>query len=168
MQQPKNTTPCRFGAVGMRTGGSKFNHCKCAQCRDLRNSRWLARLNESPGARDERRKRYSDRHATDPLSKMLQAAKSRAKKFNVPFSLCREDVSIPTHCPALGIPLQVGKGKITDGSPSLDRVRPELGYVRGNVVVVSHLANRIKNSATLEQMISVAGWALRMLKETAN
>jgi hypothetical protein len=99
---------------------------------------------------------------------MLQAAKHRANEFGVPFSLTRGDVTIPTHCPALGIPLQVGKGKIVDGSPSLDRIRPEVGYVRGNVVVVSHLANRIKNSASLEQLISIADWALRMLKEKSN
>lgn len=146
----------------------RYGHCKCELCKAARNQRWVQRLSEAPEAREKRRKSYTDRHAADPLSKMLQAAKHRARKFGVPFDLAREDVSIPTHCPALGIPLQVGKGKITDGSPSLERIRPALGYVRGNVVVVSHLANRIKNSATLEQMISVAGWALRMLKETSN
>jgi hypothetical protein len=95
---------------------------------------------------------------------MLMAAKYRAKKFNVPFSIGRTDVSIPAHCPALGIALAVGKGKICDGSPSLERIRPELGYVKGNVVVLSHLANRIKNSATLEQMIAVAAWARKTLE----
>lgn len=156
---------CKNGATAMR---SKFGHCQCEPCKADRNRRWLERLNEAPEVRQARRQAYNDRHAADPLSKMLQAARGRAKKLGVPFDLSRQDVSIPTHCPALGIPLQVGKGKITDGSPSLERIRPALGYVRGNVVVVSHLANRIKNSATLEQMISVAGWALRMLKETSN
>lgn len=44
-------------------------------------------------------------------------------------------------------------------SPSLDRLRPELGYVRGNICVISNLANRIKSNATsAEELEHVAAW----------
>lgn len=82
-------------------------------------------------------------------------AKRRAKAKGLPFNLDREDIIIPTHCPVLGIPLMVNKNpesKTGDGSPSLDRLIPELGYVKGNVVVMSHKANRMKSNATLDEL----------------
>jgi hypothetical protein len=43
------------------------------------------------------------------------------------------------------------KRKAAPNSPTIDRIDPRLGYVPGNVHVVSHRANRIKNNATLEE-----------------
>lgn len=64
---------------------------------------------------------------------------------------------IPEQCPALGIQLQLDCSHATkDAAPSLDRIVPALGYVRGNVVVVSFLANRIKTNATPAQIRAVA------------
>lgn len=39
-----------------------------------------------------------------------------------------------------------------DYSPSLDRIDNRLGYVKGNVIVVSHRANAIKRDATLDEL----------------
>jgi hypothetical protein len=72
------------------------------------------------------------------------------------FNLSESDITIPTHCPALGIPLEPGGESFN--SPSLDRLRPERGYTPGNVVVISHLANSIKHSATSAQVAQVAEW----------
>ena len=36
-------------------------------------------------------------------------------------------------------------------SPSLDRIVPELGYVKGNIRVISNRANHLKSDATLEE-----------------
>jgi hypothetical protein len=59
---------------------------------------------------------------------------------------------IPGVCPILGIPIVIdGKGQ-RDDCPSADRRIPELGYVKGNVRIVSMKANRIKNNATLEEL----------------
>lgn len=80
----------------------------------------------------------------NPKGAMLRRAKSRAVKFGVPFALSKADFEIPSHCPVLGIKLVLGVGKPHDASPSLDRIKPELGYVPGNVSVISHRANRIK------------------------
>jgi hypothetical protein len=87
---------------------------------------------------------------------MVRAAKARATKAGVPFDLTADDVTIPQLCPALGIPLVVGQNKASDSSPSLDRVMPPLGYVRGNVLVLSNRANRIKNDATPPELRAVA------------
>lgn len=71
---------------------------------------------------------------------------------------------IPTHCPALGIPLVPGIGVAHDGSPQLDRLVPEMGYVRGNVVVISKLANTIKQNASPNQIRAVADWYEQAVK----
>ena len=43
-----------------------------------------------------------------------------------------------------GVELLFGAGRNNPDNPSLDRVVPELGYVRGNVRVISYWANRLK------------------------
>ena len=69
------------------------------------------------------------------------------------FNIEIEDVIIPEECPVLGIPLKVLSG--SDNSPTLDRVDNRLGYIRGNVAVISHRANTIKNSASIEELEKV-------------
>jgi hypothetical protein len=58
----------------------------------------------------------------------------------------------------LGVALSQGNGKLHMSSPSLDRIRPELGYVPGNVAVISYKANAIKQGATPEELRAVADW----------
>ncbi len=89
---------------------------------------------------------------------LLDKAKNRAKKKNLPFSLTYKDFELPTHCPLLGKQLRrnVGGRNQWDFSPTLDRIDPELGYVPGNVWVVSSLANQIMSDATPETVLRVA------------
>jgi hypothetical protein len=90
-----------------------------------------------------------------PEGHMVSAAKYRAKQQRVPFDLQPDDINVPEFCPILGIKLErnySGKtGGHQDCSPSLDRIRPDEGYVKGNVWVISNRANRIKNDGTLEE-----------------
>lgn len=91
------------------------------------------------------------------LRKAFDNRKFFAKKNDIPFSISLSDLlPIPDNCPVLGIPLRHGIGGTTDGSPSIDRIVPSQGYVPGNVIVVSHKANRIKNDATPEELMAVA------------
>lgn len=88
----------------------------------------------------------------DPVFIMFWQAKKRAKAKGLPFTITPTDVAIPVNCPLLGIELQRGIGCLGPASPSLDRIDPRRGYVPGNVWVISHRANAIKNDATLEEM----------------
>lgn len=45
-----------------------------------------------------------------------------------------------------------------------NRISPENGYVKDNVVVISYKANRIKNNATLNELEKVFLW-LKSAKE---
>jgi len=95
--------------------------------------------------------------------KMLRRAKGRAKEKGVEFNLTLDDVLVPTHCPVLGIELKMHKGRSggNPNSPALDRIDNNKGYVKDNVMVMSHLANMMKSSATTEQMILFAQWVIK-------
>lgn len=93
----------------------------------------------------------------------MHMARLRARELGLPFDLTpgyvRNLYETTRVCPALGVPLAHTKlGSNRDFAPSLDRVVPDRGYVMGNVVVISTLANRIKNSANATQIRAVADW----------
>lgn len=87
-----------------------------------------------------------------PPKWMIKSAKARAKAKGLLFGITKSDLEacIPSDgcCPVTGGPLRVGEGVVTSDSMSLDRINPELGYVPGNIAVISHLANTIKQNCT--------------------
>lgn len=112
---------------------------------------------------DEKRKHVKAR--------LLYHAKWRAKRDGVPFNLTLEDLTFGTHCPLLGTPFVLHfYSKFTKGpdlfAPSLDRLDPTKGYVKGNVTVISHRANSIKRDATLQELSTLVE-NLRVLIENS-
>lgn len=98
--------------------------------------------------------------------RLLSRAKGRAKKRNIPFNLTIEDIIIPDLCPVLDVKLDKSSDHTErDTSPSLDRIVPSLGYVKGNVRVISHRANMLKNNATVEEMELVLADLKRLRQE---
>lgn len=92
------------------------------------------------------------RRMAEPERELLYGAKNRSLRSNIPFNLELSDIIIPDICPLLEIPLKKGKGSVQSSSPSLDRIIPEVGYVKGNVWVISHRANMLKNASSLEEL----------------
>lgn len=87
---------------------------------------------------------------------MWRAAKKRAIAQGLPFNIEVDDIKIPTHCPVLGIELKVSdSGRQGPSSPSLDRIKPHWGYVKGNIIVVSFRVNQIKRDATLAEIAAI-------------
>jgi hypothetical protein len=73
------------------------------------------------------------------------------------FSIEIGDVAVPRHCPLLMIPLKLNNaGCAKPNSPTLDCIIPALGYVKGNVWVISHRANTIKSDASVAEIALVA------------
>ena len=85
---------------------------------------------------------------------MLSNARKNAKERKVPYSLTLADIVIPDRCPVFGTPFVFTKntGKQSPQGPSLDRIIPELGYVPGNVWVISWRANKLKGDASLHEL----------------
>jgi hypothetical protein len=103
----------------------------------------------------ERIKTHAKKYRTEnPNVIMYQRVKGRAKRMGIPFDLELEDIVIPDHCPIFNVPFVIGEK--SPWNPSLDRIVPEKGYTKGNVVVISYRANSIKNDATPEELRKVA------------
>lgn len=90
---------------------------------------------------------------------MISSARRRAKAKNIPFDIDIEYVRslVVSHCPVYGMPLdwstyRGNKQTAIANSPSLDRIDPTKGYVKGNVWIVSHKANTFKSYATHEEL----------------
>ena len=142
-----------------RYGGEVVMTCKgCGETKPhaefrKRKGGWV-----STGCRDCVNKKYE----RDPRQAHLNAIKCRARKSNHPFDLDLDDLQILERCPVLNIPLldwgDNGIHDTRDNSPSLDRLVPELGYIKSNVRVISQRANRIKHNATLEELKALCFW----------
>lgn len=94
-------------------------------------------------------KRYRLKHYEHT---MWNAAKSRARNKSIEFSILESDIVIPNFCPILGLKLEIADYRNEDNSPSLDRINPKLGYIKSNIQVISHKANRMKNDATFKEL----------------
>jgi hypothetical protein len=107
--------------------------------------------------------RYKARRAENRIKYLVKELRARAKKRGIEFSLVESDIIIPEFCPVLGLRLTFGEGSFTPNSPSVDRINNNLGYVSGNIIVVSNRANMIKGDATVYELKTVAAF-YEMLK----
>jgi hypothetical protein len=130
---------------------------------------YLAEYNKRPDVVEKRKCWGRERRAREHkklgskvwIWSLHHHAKARAAKAGVPF----DEVAVrellenpPTHCPVFGWKFSPGGGKQTDDSPSLDRIKPVRGYVRGNIALISHRANAIKRDANAAELRAVADW----------
>ena len=106
------------------------------------------------------RKRYIAKPYSEweNVDKLFWAATRRAKGKGIEFTICKEDIKIPTHCPYLGIPLvpHRKRGDARRDIATLDRIDPTKGYTPDNIEVMSWLANTMKNNASREMLITFA------------
>lgn len=113
------------------------------------------------------RGRHGGGRKSDQGYVMLHGAKHRAVAKGLDFNLDFKDVVIPALCPVLGIPLFRGKRGMADNCPSLDRVIPSKGYVKGNVRVISFRANRLKSDAEIWELEKVLRYMKREAKHVS-
>lgn len=92
--------------------------------------------------------------------KMWRRAKNRASKSKLDFDIEVTDIVIPEYCPILNIKLKehIGRPGGEKHSPALDRIDNSKGYIKGNIMVLSHLANMMKSNATNKELITFANW----------
>jgi hypothetical protein len=68
---------------------------------------------------------------------------------------------MPDKCPVFGEEFTSRGVGLNSWSPSIDKIDPKLGYIRGNIQVISMYANRMKQDASPEQLRMFAEWVLR-------
>lgn len=94
-------------------------------------------------------------------AKLIASSRRNAKARGLKHTITQSDLVLPEFCPYLGLKLDYeGRERRRDG-PSIDRINPAEGYVRGNVQVISDLANKMKSDATVEELVAFAQGVLK-------
>lgn len=128
---------CRLGKRGL------MGHCKT--CHDKRTAKY----------------------GVDPRKRMYCSSRLNARRKGLPHTIQPEDIPLPKVCKYLGITIDYRRaserGRLRSfDAPSIDRIDPAIGYVPGNIQVISDLANRMKSDATVEQLVAFAEGVLRV------
>lgn len=110
-------------------------------------------------------KSQKSRRLRDPAGYLFSLTKGRAKEYGLAFDLTVEDLVIPNVCPILNIPIYFAESGTYEGknpnSPSVDRIDPSLGYIKGNIQIISWRANHLKNNATLEELQAIVNYLVK-------
>ncbi len=140
--------PCLLGHGDLR----RVSNGNCTQCENLRSGIG-----------------HSRKRVSNPEIYLLHGAKQRSRVLKCPFNLTAADIlavwPVDNRCPVFPeLELQVGRGiggpKLN--SPTLDKIRPALGYVVGNIAVISWRANHLKGGETDPAAFrAVADWLER-------
>lgn len=85
---------------------------------------------------------------------IIRNSKYMAKRRNIHFDLTYQDFELPEYCPILNIKLEYGAGNNGNSycHATLDRIDNSKGYIKGNVMIISRLANAMKNEASFSQL----------------
>jgi len=148
--------PCKRGHSGVRW---KVNNT-CVECgreagrTEKRKKYKRAWARENPQDQAEWRANNRDR-------RMLSNARERAKRRNLPFNIDISDVTIPVVCPVFGTEFILDTRDpdfSRDNQATIDRIIPVLGYVKGNVRVISGRANRFKSDMTKADILRLLAY----------
>lgn len=150
----------------LKQNGKNYRRKQCHECKTkmMRIYRENNREHTNEIAKNSHRRARIRR----PKSFLIYNARKRATERGLAFDLTENDINIPETCPVLGIKLRnpaIDKwdNSAQDNSPSLDRIIPENGYVKGNVEVISKRANTIKSFGTIEEHEKVIEYMKRSL-----
>lgn len=97
------------------------------------------------------------------MSVQFRQRKNQALKKGIPFTVDLSDIEQPEFCPILGIKLNYGwggkSGHLRDpAKATIDKVIPALGYVPGNVFIISWRANKLKSDMTFEELEKIMNY----------
>lgn len=90
------------------------------------------------------------------LQMLINASKQRAKLNEREHDIGVADIKaiypVDGCCPIFGLKLEFNDAGFRDNSPSIDRIDSTKGYTRDNIQVISWKANRIKGTASLQDL----------------
>jgi hypothetical protein len=86
---------------------------------------------------------------------LLKEKAAQCRRSGAPFDLTLEDLGPCQACDCCGRAFDNSKRAT---AASLDRLRPSVGYVRGNVFVLCWTCNRRKQDSTAADLEAIAAW----------
>lgn len=90
----------------------------------------------------------TDRRKGKIIGNLKHSAKRRGLEFNLEYT----DLELPKYCPILKVELQYGYNSNNLFNASVDRIDNSKGYIKGNIIIISRLANLMKNQANFKQL----------------
>ena len=125
----------------------------CKLCAKLKNDEW--KVKNPLRVAIHNAKRAHKRRKTVP------------KEFDIDYEYMKQfDVDV---CPIMKIPMQWNIGMNLESgsggfyarknSKSLERLNPNRGYIKGNVIIISWRANELKKDGTIEELKLIGQWA---------
>ena len=140
----RRLSPNSFQRDGINRNGSTIRYSACRKCM-------------VSYVREHTKKRFEK----DPRLRLLFSSYCNAKTGGVQHSIGVDDIPLPPTCLYLGIQLDYratsnGKKRRVQNGASIDRIDPTKGYVPGNIQIISDLANRMKQDATISQLVAFA------------
>ena len=155
---------CR-GCGGPLGRTNKSGYCKqTAECRKQgkRVTAHASYVRNADARREQARQWNASSREESPLlykaRHLLVSARGRAKRDGLPCDLTLEWAgrelasAIANGCPLLGIEVRLDAGRVSPGSPTIDKFNPDRGYTQKNCWVISHRANTMKQNATPDFM----------------
>lgn len=131
----------------------RWNNIETARRKDRESKAKMRKKNR--GAYNEKMRDYWAKNPKAKIRHLLCLARGRSEKAGLEFNVTVDDLILPTHCPLLFVEINYaasGRKGAQDNSPSIDRIDNSLGYVKGNVWIISWRANRIKSNASIEEI----------------
>lgn len=101
----------------------------------------------------------------DISEKLYTQARKRARIKGITFNIIKDDIKVPNYCPYLNVKLEPGTKGDYENTHSIDRINNNLGYIPGNIEVISKKANSMKNSATPVELVGFAKEILRRFED---
>lgn len=104
-------------------------------------------------------KKHMERKLNNPELYLWKYARARSRNDNMDFDLEVTDIKIPEVCPYFKRPLVMYD---KEWAASLDRIDSSRGYTKDNIQVISYKANKMKNNATMGELVAFAKGVLEV------
>lgn len=150
MTKKERTADRRSRGVCVSCAGEANGKYLCPTCTVAKNKRraasWKARYERNP--------------VTYWATRAASRIRNRTAKKGTEVGLTPKDIvaafPVDRRCPVFGRPFVFGEQ--SPWSPSVDRKDPSVGYVPGNIQIISVRANQLKSDATADELQQVADW----------
>lgn len=100
---------------------------------------------------------------------MIRNIKGSAKRRKLEFNLDYSDITLPKYCPLLEIEIDYSRKSFNNfNSATVDRMDNSKGYIKNNIIILSRLANSMKNEANFELLKTFSKNIIKVINYSEN
>ncbi len=138
---------------------------KCNFCKKCQNLKYKQQRNKYRNENKDKAKVWAKKsYINNSEQRLFRNARYRARISGMEFNITVEDIKIPEFCPILGIEIYTGEGRTGHGA-SVDRIDNNKGYIKGNVMIISDRANKLKADASPEELKKIYEFYYKLMNK---